>query len=307
VRSLVVDPNNSSTIYAGTDRGIVKSTNGGASWIGANTGLTLTNSWISMLAIDPVTSSALYAVTFGGLFKSTDGGASWNVFGAELVRPTGPQPISLSIDPVTPSTLYVVDWNGEISKSTDGGATWNEIKAGVPNTGFATQVLSLAIDSVTPTTTYTGSFGSFTCCPPPGNAGISKSTDGGQTWSAFNAGIPPGAFLRSLTVDPATPATIYGAYVSDGGWGVIKSTDAGESWSVTNTGLTPGRGSSALAIAPTAPSTIYAAYSDSGTMRGGVFKSTNGGSCLASSRFRCPFAEIRNPRAALRQRCTSRY
>lgn len=46
-----------------------KSTNGGANWSAANTGLTKTD--VRALAIDPATPATLYAGTDGGVFKTT--------------------------------------------------------------------------------------------------------------------------------------------------------------------------------------------------------------------------------------------
>jgi photosystem II stability/assembly factor-like uncharacterized protein len=275
VSSLVIDPKTPSTVYAVTDHGIVKSTDGGANWIGANTGLT--DSSVSVLAIDPVTPSTLYAVNFSGIFKSTDRAANWIAMNTDLPPNTWIE--SLTIDPITPSTIYAVDDHGGILKSTDGGKSWTAIRTGVPNTGFAVPVLSLAIDPVTPSTIYAGSFASYAFgSGGVSNGGVSKSTDGGQSWNAFNAGIPAGAFVRSLAIDLATPSTIYATYIltSGAGWGMVTSTDGGQSWSVINTGLPAGPGNGSLAIDPKTSSTIYAGYFVSGT-GGGVFKSTDGG------------------------------
>ena len=70
VTSLVLDSANPSTLYAGTtDRGVLKSVNGGATW--SPTGLTGTP--IASLAIDPLVPTTLYAVTPVGVLRSVDG------------------------------------------------------------------------------------------------------------------------------------------------------------------------------------------------------------------------------------------
>ena len=105
-KSLVIDPKNSSTLYApvitkvGTtlDYYVIKSTNGGTTW----TKLT----WKAYdLAVDPTNSSILYASTTTGLQKSTDGGGSWSPAGTGL--PTGQELGTPVIDPQTPTTLYI--------------------------------------------------------------------------------------------------------------------------------------------------------------------------------------------------------
>jgi len=77
VRAVVVDPSTPATVYAGsTYAGVLKSTDGGATWSPMNAGLGALPS-VESLAIDPITPATLYTCIIGGIFKSTDGGASW--------------------------------------------------------------------------------------------------------------------------------------------------------------------------------------------------------------------------------------
>jgi len=107
------------TIYAGTsDRGVFKSTDGGATWSATD----LTNIYVSALAIDLVT-QALYAGTYGGgVYKGTDGGATWTLLGL-----TGTSVTALAIDPQMPTTLYAGAYWGGVFKSMDGGSTWSPL------------------------------------------------------------------------------------------------------------------------------------------------------------------------------------
>src|SRR5262245_36556992 len=82
LHALVIDPRNSSKIYAIARNGVVKSTNGGATWAGANTGLP--SSYLASLAIDPFVPSTLYAVAYNNLFKSSDEGESWSAVNTGL-------------------------------------------------------------------------------------------------------------------------------------------------------------------------------------------------------------------------------
>ena len=76
VSFLVVDPTDSSTSYASTGRGVIKSTDGGENWAVADSGLA--GSAFATIAIDPLTPSTVYGVTQRGVFKSTDAAQSWN-------------------------------------------------------------------------------------------------------------------------------------------------------------------------------------------------------------------------------------
>src|SRR5262249_39713651 len=74
VNALILDPKNSTTLYAGTAAGIFKSTNGANSWVASGADL-LPN--VFALGIDPITPTTVYAGTTGAVLKSTNSGASW--------------------------------------------------------------------------------------------------------------------------------------------------------------------------------------------------------------------------------------
>jgi len=273
VHSLVVDPTNSSKVYVIARGVVLKSTNGGESWKSAKGGLPAR--FITSLAIDPFTPSTLYAGTYSGLFKSTDEGKSWSALNTGLPSSSL---VVLTFDPVTPSTVYGVGVSGGIFKSTDGGERWAAVKAPV-NVAFGDSVLSLALDSGNPTIIYAGSFAAAIGGPGGvGRGNIAKSTDGGESWNRINAGISRDAFVRSMSIDPTVPSTIYGSYSVDGGWGIIKSTDRGENWREINNGLPSGKfNGSRVLIDPAAPATLYAGYVDFTTGVGGVVKSVDAG------------------------------
>jgi photosystem II stability/assembly factor-like uncharacterized protein len=127
--ALVIDPTNSTTLYAGTNSGVSMSTDGGATWKIA--GLTKMN--VTLLAIDPVQPNVLYAATRGvypdtsrSLFKSTDSGANWSPINNGLgdVLDTHTPVNVLIIDPNHTNVLYVGTSGYGVFRSPDGGATW---------------------------------------------------------------------------------------------------------------------------------------------------------------------------------------
>ena len=79
VNALVVNPANPNTVYAGTDKGLFKSTNSGQSWTGVHGGA------IASIAIPENAPTTLYVGTYAllggtsaGVFKSIDEGANWD-------------------------------------------------------------------------------------------------------------------------------------------------------------------------------------------------------------------------------------
>ena len=135
VTDILIDPADNQTIYVATGRrwydnsdkgtGILKSTDGGATWAYANQGLTVLN--VSRLAIDPVNPNILYAGTNAkdlasttGIFKSLNGGQSWSLVATDM------NISGLQVDPLIPNTIYAgLYWDG-MYVSTDGGQTWQK-------------------------------------------------------------------------------------------------------------------------------------------------------------------------------------
>src|SRR5207244_4360875 len=82
IRGLVIDPITPTTLYAGTDSGVFKTTDGGTSSSLVNTGLTRApgglEPYVLSLVIDPAAPTTLYADNYHmGFYKSTDGASTW--------------------------------------------------------------------------------------------------------------------------------------------------------------------------------------------------------------------------------------
>ena len=136
-----------------------KSTDGGGTWSGANTGLPATST-VHALAIDPDDAQhALRRDRTRGVFKSTDGGGTWSAANTGLPDASS-SPRSPSIPP-RPSTLYAgTRIGGGVFKSTDGGSTWS-----AANTGPAQHIASPRSPSIPPrpSTLYAGTGGGRVC------------------------------------------------------------------------------------------------------------------------------------------------
>src|SRR3954467_7236119 len=116
--AFVVDPKNSSVIYAATSRGLFRSTDGGNNW--SPTKLTAP---LNSLAVDRANPSVMYAATSGkGVFKSVDGGSTW----MESGLPNAEVKAVL----VSGSVVLAGVFEGGLQKSTDGGSKWSDASIG---------------------------------------------------------------------------------------------------------------------------------------------------------------------------------
>jgi len=246
VYSLAIDPKNPNTIYAGTNGGVSKSTDGGVTW---NNTPSLGGDGTTAIVIDSVNPNIVYAAitftnfchhSFRRLFKSTDGGASWS--NSVSPRINGCDKInSLVMDPRDPNTLYVANFDdfgdtaAPLVKSINGGDSWSAPSFNPPFT-------ALAINPLDTKTLYAGTF-DFVYFGYQGDDdrnGVLKSADGGVNWGTTGL-IKTG--VDALAIDPINPNTLYAAtrgFYSEpkGIRGLFKSTDGGVSWFAFNNGLT---------------------------------------------------------------------
>src|SRR4051794_16862859 len=148
---VVIDPRDSKVVYVaaagplwgpGGDRGLYKTTDGGATWKAV---LTISeNTGVADVAIDPSNPDILYASAYqrrrhvftlidGGpesaIYKSGDAGATWNKVTSGLPSVDMGR-IGLAVSPADPSVVYATieaaDGKGGIFRSQDKGATWEK-------------------------------------------------------------------------------------------------------------------------------------------------------------------------------------
>jgi photosystem II stability/assembly factor-like uncharacterized protein len=159
---------------------------------------------------------------------------------------------AFAFDPVNPDIVYVGTVpgsnKGRVYKSGDSGEHLRLISG----RGW-TWLGALASDPERPGTLYAGT----------GNA-VYKTTDGGQTWRAFNQGLlpPPGinrgeGWVDWLAVDPTNSNVLY---EHDYANTIRKSVDGGKTWK-TVLSLWRQGSISALLLTPGQPPILYGAFS----------------------------------------------
>lgn len=260
IGSLAIDPQNSSTLYAGAANGIFKSIDGATTWNAASSGLTLT--YVRALAVDPQNSSTIYAGGRGGVFKSTDGEENWVNTGLQTEYAVNVG--VLTIDPQNPRTLYAGTvslagiMDSLVFKSIDGGLTWiTPSTFDLRSLACSWIVSTLAVDPQNPSTLYAAT----SDCNDQGGA-LRKSTDGGTTWGKPLLNVL-GYASPVAVLDSQNPGVVYAA--TQGG-GIVKSTDGGENWSAVNSRLLNYIWVGSLAVGPRNSRNLYAGTYGSGVL-----------------------------------------
>ncbi len=249
-RSLAVDPSDANTVYVGTERnGIVKTTDGGATWQRLRQGIRHSDFGypeVWDIAVSPTNPFLVIAATLdspgpvggdfpsaiAGVYRSTDGGLTWARSNCGL---SNSRAVSVLFDPsnsavvilgieggeATFSSLAGQHFAGGILRSTDEGMTWTAAAtpAGADRNGY--WHLRARVASTTFTTF------AFNHANLSDNLGFLKSTDGGRSWSGFGLTI---ANLLITNFDLSADGDIIYANERDS-FQILKSVDGGATWS----------------------------------------------------------------------------
>lgn len=122
VNTLVIDPQDTNTIYAGTTKGLFKSSNMGNSWM--RIAESMTDQYVSSATIDPQDPRILYVAGRAGIQKSTDGGHTWNRMNTGL-ESTNVRTIVMS--PTNRRILYSGTNGTGLYYSEDSARTWKRL------------------------------------------------------------------------------------------------------------------------------------------------------------------------------------
>jgi photosystem II stability/assembly factor-like uncharacterized protein len=236
ISRVIVHPTNANIVYVaaqGTrwgpseDRGIYRSTDGGATWsrvlfVSPTTGAT-------ELEMDPTNPAVIYATTWdmvrmpwalrsggpgSGVWKTVDGGDHWTRLTKGLPSVMGR--IGLGIAPATPTRVYalVEADSGGMYRTDDSGDSWRRVST---NRGLQARpwyFMTVTVDPKNSDVVYAPGFMFL------------KSTDGGATFATRPS---PHSDNHRLWINPTNPRTMLLAH--DGGATV--SLDGGDTWSPT--------------------------------------------------------------------------
>ncbi|MBI2411053.1 MAG: hypothetical protein HYV32_04150 [Candidatus Kerfeldbacteria bacterium] len=221
VRDIAVDPKAPATVYALVDANILQTTDGGDHWQTVYTDAQ--QAIITHIAIDWFSSNRVFATTsIGTVLFSEDAGQHWRVV-YEVDEPL----VGILISTVDSRIVYVLELDKAVHKTIDGGQTWENVFDGEGYKAFeenndrnnVDDIRTFAMDPNAPLTLYVST-----------NAGIIKTTDGGDSWSFIDTLLAQDAvqnlLIKNITVQPGNSQSIFFTV----GRLIHKTTDGGHTW-----------------------------------------------------------------------------
>lgn len=133
VTPFVIDPTNSSILYAGFDR-LWRSTNKGSSW-SATSSLPINGTNIDDIAVAPSNNQVLYVAINEDIYRSTNNGSNWADISQNL--PGSSHITGITVSPTNASHIWVTRSgyaaSQKVFESNDGGQTWINQTGSLPN------------------------------------------------------------------------------------------------------------------------------------------------------------------------------
>jgi len=256
---IVPNPKRRDFLYAATTRGVLRSLDGGATWVQLLAGKA------TDLFIDSKNPSSLIAC-FGdtggsnrnGLFRTTDSGQTWR----RLTNGLPPNPRALARSQMSncaayPDVAYVSIFgtNGRLLgmyKTTDFGDSWMRLP-NAPDYGGGQSWYDnyVTVSPTNPNVVFVGGTSTY------------RTIDGGQTWednTRSYGGGPVHPDHHYLSFSPLDSSTVY--LCTDGG--LFRSRNLGGSWEAINNGLGTIQFQS-VDVHPTDPNIAMGGTQDNGT------------------------------------------
>lgn len=214
----IADRDGSRRIYAGyATSGVWASDDNGTTWRAVFENYASTS--IGDLAVAPSNPDVLWVGTGEanifrasmpgvGVYKSTDAGRTFVHMGLADTQTIA----RIIVHPTNPEIVYVAasghEWtdneNRGVFKTVDGGRTWRKVLYRSARTG----AIDLVIDPANPNTLYAAMWQRIRrkwsdprVEPGYSEGGIWKTTDGGQSWTEINAGLPAAQYRGRIGID----------------------------------------------------------------------------------------------------------
>ncbi len=235
VSSILINPSTPNTIFIGTGdadandapgMGVYKTTDGGATWVASNTGITTKT--VSKLVFGANTNT-IFAATSGGVYRSTNGGTTW------IIKSVVGNFRDITFKPASTTIIHATSYSNSTGakyyRSMNGGNNWSQITTGLTATGYR---MVIGVSPANSNLVY------LVAGNANGLVAVYKSTNGGTSFAnvyssknILGRDINGGGTSSQAWYDLAVAVSPSNANIIHvGGINIWKSTNGGSSWSL---------------------------------------------------------------------------
>jgi photosystem II stability/assembly factor-like uncharacterized protein len=241
--TVFVHPKDPETVFAGTNDGVWRSTDRGATF--RRTGFPDAKKQVWCFMVDSRDPKRIFAGASPiDVYRSDDGGANWQklatpVIGTHCKGPFASRVMRFAQNPKKPDEIYAaLEING-VMRSTDGGETWQDCSEGLIKLSERPHLKSKIVSDTTAEGMLDGHAVTINAADPDSpivalRMGLFRTRDGGKSWQDMEVGrFSPTTYGRDIKASPTDPNTLYSALsvaAASKNGAVYRSKDAGKSW-----------------------------------------------------------------------------
>lgn len=271
VRCLLPDRRDPSTVFAGAETGLFRTTDCGVNWHRVDCALNDYAVW--KLVAHEKHPEILYAgtgsPTRAACFRSRDGGETWEKTSLEMppkcAGVSRPRMLAMAIDPDDPADVWAGVEEGGLFRSCDFGENWTRIDTGWSGSRGDSDVHSITILPGSPRTVVVVVV-----------TGVYRSSDGGESWTRTDARDTWGLYYARVSLRKPLSGNEMFLGIGDGTPGTtslfFRSSDGGAHWQNAAFPVQPNSCLWALGSNEADPNFLLA-----GTKFGNLFRSEDGG------------------------------
>jgi photosystem II stability/assembly factor-like uncharacterized protein len=241
--TVFVHPKDPETVFAGTNDGVWRSTDRGATF--RRTGFPDANKEVWSFMVDNRDPKRIFAGASPiDVYRSDDGGANWHKLPTPTIAthckgPFASRVMRLAQHPTKPNEVFAaLEING-VMHSTDGGESWQDCSAGLIKLSELPHLKSKIVSDTTAEGMLDGHAITINPADPDSaivalRMGLFRTADQGKNWQDMDVGrFSPTTYGRDVKASLAEPNTLYAALSvaaasKDGG--LYRSDDGGKSW-----------------------------------------------------------------------------
>jgi hypothetical protein len=260
--SVAISPTSASVLLAGTDQGVYRSGDGGATW--RATGITGVRCWT--VGFDVRAPHLAYAGLDGrGIARSSDG-SSWSDASTGLTDSTV-RSLAFGLEGMAAATHSGVDVSSDGSHWRTAGLDGYNVSSVVVGANQPQLTLVAGVDGV-PSGSPSGRF-------------LFRNKGGSLQWETLQQGLPASTFVSSISAGPLPGSGQPRPLVVTTTKGVYHSIDGGTTWT-SSTGVPDQTTLTVAAFSPLDPNLVYAGADAGGSSGGGLMRSTDSGATFTA-------------------------